>query len=131
MACKGSGVRVPVPPQIWALFRKAFRQSSDSSSQSATVASAVTSAVFSDGNLMTPRRSNHEGSIYQRTSDGLWMGVAHVGYDASGKPLRKYVSSKKRPEVVKQLKELRRKIDDGQLLKTGDVIVSELFERWF
>ncbi len=45
------------------------------------------------------------------------MGVAHVGYDSSGKPLRKYVSSKKRPEVVRQLKELRRRIDDGQLLK--------------
>jgi len=70
---------------------------------------------------MTPRRSNHEGSIYQRKSDGLWLGVAHVGYDSSGKPLRKYVSSKKRPEVVKKLKELRRRIDDGQLLKTSDV----------
>jgi integrase len=80
---------------------------------------------------MTPRRSNHEGSIYQRKSDGLWLGVAHVGYDSSGKPLRKYVSSKKRPEVVKQLKELRRRIDDGQILKTGDVNVTELFERWF
>jgi integrase len=80
---------------------------------------------------MTPRRSNHEGSIYQRKSDGLWMGVAHVGYDTSGKPLRKYVSSKKRPEVVKQLKELRRKIDDGRILKEDGVTVSELFGRWF
>lgn len=80
---------------------------------------------------MTPRRSNHEGSIYQRKSDGLWMGVAHIGYDASGKPLRKYFSSKKRPEVVKQLKELRRRIDDGQLLKEDGVNLSELFDRWF
>ncbi len=59
------------------------------------------------------------------------MGVAHVGYDASGKPLRKYVSSKKRPEVVRQLEDLRRRIDDGQLLKEDGVTVSELFERWF
>lgn len=80
---------------------------------------------------MTPRRSNHEGSIYQRKSDGLWMGVAHIGYDDYGKPLRKYVSSKRRPEVVKQLKELRRKIDDGQLLKEDGVALSELFDRWF
>jgi hypothetical protein len=36
---------------------------------------------------MTPRRSNHQGSIYRRASDGLWMGVAHFGYDASGKPI--------------------------------------------
>jgi integrase len=59
------------------------------------------------------------------------MGVAHIGYDDYGKPLRKYVSSKRRPEVVKQLKELRRKIDDGQLLKEDGVALSELFDRWF
>src|ERR1700683_978798 len=112
MACKGSGVRVPVPPQFWALFHKDFRVFNISFSFFATVASAVTSAVTSEENLVTPRRSNHEGSIYQRKSDGLWMGVAHVGYDSSGKPLRKYVSSKKRPEVVRQLKELRRRVDD-------------------
>jgi len=41
------------------------------------------------------------------------------------------VSSKKRPEVVKQLKELRRSIDDGQLVKENGVNVAELFERWF
>ncbi|MHB8380655.1 MAG: tyrosine-type recombinase/integrase [Acidimicrobiales bacterium] len=80
---------------------------------------------------MTPRRSNHEGSIYQRKSDGLWMGVAHMGYDSLGKPLRRYVSGKKRTEVVKKLKDLRRKIDDGLLLKDEDVKVAELFERWF
>ena len=80
---------------------------------------------------MTPRRSNHEGSIYQRKSDGLWMGVAHVGYNEAGKPLRKYVSAKKRMEVVNKLKDLRRKIDDGLLVKDEDVKVTELFERWF
>jgi integrase len=131
MACKGSGVRIPVPPRIFALFHEVFQVFAISYSLLATVASAVTSAVTSEGNLMTPRRSNHEGSIYQRKSDGLWMGVAHIGYDASGKPLRKYVSSKKRPEVVKQLKELHRKIDDGRLLKDDDVNVCELFGRWF
>jgi len=86
---------------------------------------------FSEGNLMTPRRSNHEGSIYQRTSDGLWMGVAHLGYDPFGKPIRRYVSAKKRMEVVKKLKELRRQIDQGLLLKDDGVKVAELFERWF
>ena len=80
---------------------------------------------------MTPRRSNHEGSIYQRKSDGLWMGVAQVGYDPIGKPVRKYVSAKTRTEVVKKLKVLRRKVDDGLLLKDDDVKLAELFEQWF
>jgi hypothetical protein len=59
------------------------------------------------------------------------MGIAHVGYDSLGKPLQRYVSSKKRTEVVKKLKDLRRKIDDRLLLKDEDVKVTELFERWF
>jgi integrase len=59
------------------------------------------------------------------------MGIAHVGYDSSGKPLRKYVSGKKRTDVVQKLKALRRKFDDGLLLKDEDVKVAELFERWF
>jgi integrase len=48
-----------------------------------------------------------------------------------GKPLRKYVSAKKRTEVVEKLKDLRRKIDDRLLLKDESVKVAELFERWF
>jgi len=80
---------------------------------------------------MASRRSNHEGSIYQRKSDGLWMGVAQVGYDPLGKPIRKYVSAKTRPEVVNKMKELRRRIDDGLNLKDEDVKLTELFDRWF
>ena len=59
------------------------------------------------------------------------MGIALVGYDASGKPIRRYVSSKKRTEVVRRLKQLRRKIDDGLVLKDEGVKVAELFDRWF
>lgn len=80
---------------------------------------------------MTPRRSNHEGSIYQRKSDGLWLGIALAGYDPSGKPIRRYVSSMKRTEVVRKLKDLHRTIDDGLLIKNEGVKVAELFERWF
>jgi integrase len=59
------------------------------------------------------------------------MGIARVGYDPQGKPVRKYVSAKTRTEVVKKLKNLRRKIDDGLLLKDEDVKLGELFDRWF
>jgi hypothetical protein len=41
------------------------------------------------------------------------------------------VSAKKRTEVVTKLKDLRRKIDDGLVLKEEDVKVAELLERWF
>ena len=80
---------------------------------------------------MVNRRADHEGSIYQRSSDGLWMGVAHLGYSPAGKPIRKYVAAKNRTEVVKKLKKIRRDFDDGLLIQDINVTLTELFERWF
>ena len=80
---------------------------------------------------MVNRRADHEGSIYQRSSDGLWMGVAHLGYSPAGKPIRKYVAAKNRTEVVKKLKKIRRDFDDGLLIQDINVTLMELFERWF
>ena len=80
---------------------------------------------------MVNRRADHEGSIYQRSSDGLWMGVAHLGYSPAGKPIRKYVAAKNRTEVVKKLKKIRRDFDDGLLIRDTNVTLIELFERWF
>ncbi len=58
------------------------------------------------------------------------MGVALVGYNSSGTPIRKYVSSKTRNEVVQKLKKLRQQIDDGQSNPNSTLKVSELFARW-
>ena len=62
---------------------------------------------------MAGRRSNGEGSVYQRASDKRWLGVAIVGYDTAGKPRRKTVSAKTRAEAARKLKDLQRQLDDG------------------
>ena len=79
---------------------------------------------------MAGRRGNHEGSIYQRTSDQRWMGAALIGYNALGKPVRKYASAKTRTEVVQKLKKMRRQIDDGLQVTDTGLKVAQLFERW-
>jgi len=50
------------------------------------------------------RRGNNEGSTYQRSSDGRWLGVAVVGYNAQGRSIRKTVSAKTPAEVTHKLK---------------------------
>jgi integrase len=80
---------------------------------------------------MVGRRGNHEGSVYQRASDQRWMGVALLGYDQRGKPIRKSVTAKTRPEVLQKLKQLRRQIDEGLPASDTNVKVLELFDRWF
>jgi integrase len=80
---------------------------------------------------MTGRRGNHEGSIYQRAADQRWMGVALLGYDQLGKPIRKSVTAKTRNEAVQKLKKLRRQIEAGLPAPDTALKVSELFNRWF
>jgi hypothetical protein len=38
---------------------------------------------------MSGRAANGEGSLYQRKSDGRWVGAVMHGYDLKGRPVRK------------------------------------------
>jgi len=68
---------------------------------------------------MARRRANHEGSIYQRSSDGRWIAAIRMGRGSDGRPLRRYVSATSRAQVVKKLKVLQRQIDEGALPRDG------------
>ena len=37
------------------------------------------------------RTNNNEGSIFKRSSDGLWVGSITVGYDDKGRQVKKVV----------------------------------------
>jgi hypothetical protein len=56
---------------------------------------------------------NGDGSVYQRSSDGPWIGAVVLGYDEHGKQQRKTVSAKTRVDAQKKLRRLRRTVDDG------------------
>jgi integrase len=79
---------------------------------------------------MAGRRGNGEGSIYQRSSDGRWLGVIPLGYGSDGRLERKTVSARTRAEVVKKLKDLQRQVDDGLPPPDTRLTVSQLLERW-
>jgi len=79
---------------------------------------------------MAGKRGNGEGTIYQRASDGRWLGVLHVGYGPTGRPIRKTVSAKTRGEVVQKFKDLQRTFDDGLPVPDGTINVSQLLARW-
>lgn len=79
---------------------------------------------------MAGRRGNGEGSIFQRASDGRWLGVATLGYDIDGKPQRKTVSARTRAEVVEKLRALQRQLDDGLPPPDTATTVYLLIHRW-
>ncbi len=80
---------------------------------------------------MGGRRGNNEGSIFQRSSDGRWLGVAIVGYTSQGRIVRKTVTAKTRVEVQQKLKQLQRQLDDGLPAPDATLTVAQLFERWY
>lgn len=75
-------------------------------------------------------RGNGEGSIYQRSSDGRWLGAVTIGQDGTGRVVRKVVSAKTRSEVVRKLKALQRQLDDGLPAPDTKMTVAQLLTRW-
>jgi hypothetical protein len=79
---------------------------------------------------ITGRAVNGEGSIYQRTSDGRWLGAVTIGHDGNRRGVRKVVSAKTRAEVVRKLKKLRRQLDDGLPAPDMKMTVGQLLSQW-
>ena len=79
---------------------------------------------------MAHRRGNGDGSVYQRASDGRWLGVVVLGYDAEGRPIRKATSARTRTEVMQKLKVLQRQVDDSLPLPDTTMSVAQLLTRW-
>lgn len=75
------------------------------------------------------RRQKGDGSLYQR-KDGLWIGVIQNGYDASGKPRRKQVSSKKYATAQKKLEKAKRDLAEFGSLPTAGVTVEKWLKQW-
>jgi len=73
---------------------------------------------------MAKRRGHGEGSIYQRSSDGLWVGSLNLGW-VDGKRKRKYVYGKTQADVREQLARFTSDRDRGFAVPTARV-VSEL-----
>lgn len=76
------------------------------------------------------RRGNNEGGIYQRTSDGRYVGAVHLGYLA-GKRVRKVVYGKTRPEVSERMKKLLAEQQQGLPLTSSErLTVADFLRRW-
>lgn len=76
---------------------------------------------------MSVRRQQGEGSIYQRSSDGRWVGVVDLGW-VGGKRVRKSVTAATLRELRPKLKALRDSIESGVV--PDDVTVGQWLDRW-
>ena len=75
---------------------------------------------------MAGRRTKGEGSIYQRESDGRWVGVVDLGF-VGGKRLRPQVTAKTLRELRPKFKALKEQIEKGIL--TDEMTVADWMEQ--
>lgn len=76
------------------------------------------------------RRGRGEASIFQRESDGLWVGTVSLGFDGEGKRIRRTVYGNTKAEVQKKLDSLRTEVRTGNLPEAGSLTVGQLLDRW-
>lgn len=76
------------------------------------------------------RRGRGESSIYQRESDGLWVGTVSLGYAGDGKRIRKVVYANTKREAQTKLDGLRTEARAGNLPDSGSLTVGQMLDRW-
>ena len=65
------------------------------------------------------KRSRGEGSIFQRKSDGKWVGSITIGYDDKGRQKKKVVYGNSRMEAARKLSEISGRIKSESLDMEG------------
>jgi integrase len=76
------------------------------------------------------RRGHHEGSIYRRASDGMWVGAVTTGRTAAGRQKRRVVYGPTKAEVLARMREVRRQADAGTLADPSTLTVAGFLARW-
>lgn len=76
------------------------------------------------------RRAHGEGSVYQRSSDGLWVGMVDLGRKENGKRNRKPVYGKTEAAALEKMKRARERADANLPIPSQRGTVSDFMERW-
>ena len=74
---------------------------------------------------MAKKRANHEGTIFQRASDKLWIGRYYVGDQL------KTVSAKRQDECLAKLREKQQQVDAGLYVEPDKQTVESWMLTWF
>ncbi len=78
------------------------------------------------------RRGKNEGSVFQRKTDGKWVGQVTVGFKPeNGKPVREYYYANTREEVAHWVAlKVATEPNKGAHVAAGDLIVKDFLHQW-
>jgi integrase len=76
------------------------------------------------------RRGHGEGGVFQRESDGRWVGSLTVGRTPAGKQKRRVIYGKTKAEVLAKLRAIQNQVDAGLLADPSALTVEGYLKRW-
>ncbi|MCL2840291.1 MAG: site-specific integrase [Defluviitaleaceae bacterium] len=76
-----------------------------------------------------PKRTNGEGTIYQRP-DGLWRSEITLGYDANGKRIKKVFTSKSLETLHKKINDEKFRLNRNVITQNSNYTVAEWVQFW-
>lgn len=76
------------------------------------------------------RRGRGEDGVYQRASDGRWVGSISLGYKPNGKRNRVTCYGRTKREVLDKLADARAKAGTGAVPDAGRLTVGQYLDRW-
>lgn len=78
-----------------------------------------------------PRRAKGDGGLFQRESDGKWVGRVVIGRDnVTGQPVRKTVYGDTKSEAKRKLDEVRKTYDGINYVDAEKITVSDWLNKW-
>ena len=80
--------------------------------------------------MASSKRGQGEGSIYQRESDGRWVGSVSLGYKTDGKRDRRVVYGRTRAEVAAKLLKVQQDHAAGLPVKVEKQTVAQFLDCW-
>src|SRR5262245_14927982 len=76
------------------------------------------------------RRGRGEGGVFQRESDGLWVGTVSLGFDGTGRRKRKSVYGTTKKEVLDKLRALQNSAATGRIPDAGKATLGDFVRTW-
>jgi hypothetical protein len=81
------------------------------------------------------RRGRSEGGVYQRESDGKWVGAVDAGRSADGRRRRRVVYGETKAEVLTKLRDLQRRQDahaiaEPSIAEPSNLTVAAFLSHW-
>ena len=130
MACRRSGVRIPLAPPGQRLRAAPEKSGWEPKWEPSVTAPAMSRRGFRDDAVYFDHSGDCRDARYHKGCPGRWRGAVSLGYGPDGKRIRRKVGGRTKQEVKDKLEELHADLTAGIAAPDGRYTVGQATEDW-